>query len=80
MPTKAISWTQQPVLQTDIQSLHVDRQNGGTSYRVTIVYEVRDETAAIRFTKTIATTVASWPAAAASTTTILAAINAAEGT
>lgn len=80
MPTKSVSWTQQPVLQTDLQSFHLDRLNGGTSYRATVVYEVRDQNGAVQYTRTLTTVLASWPASAASTTAILAAVNTQEGT
>jgi hypothetical protein len=75
MPTKSVSWTQQPVLATDLQSIHFDRTASG--YNATVVYEVRDQTNAVRFTATSTQAIASYPA---SLTAILAAINAIQGT
>ena len=75
MPTKSVSWTQQPILATDLQSIHYDRTASG--YSATVVYEVRDQLGAIRFVKSLSQAVASYPS---TLTAILAAINTAEGT
>ena len=49
MPTKSVpGYTQQPVLGSDFIQLTFQRQNGQLNYSA--VYEVRDETGAIRFT------------------------------
>lgn len=77
MPTKSVSWTQQPVVAADLQSVHFDRVSGGTSFTATGVYEVRDQTNAIRYVKSLSAAVSSWPA---NLNAILAAINTAEGT
>jgi hypothetical protein len=74
MPTKNVSYVQQPVLATDLVNLHFDRN--GTGYNASITYEVRDASA-VRFTKTVSQAVAAWPT---SLVAILAAINTAEGT
>lgn len=76
MPTKPVSWTQQPVVVGDLQYIHFDRAPGGT-YVAEARYEVRDELGAIRFVKSIAQSVASWPS---NLNAILTAINNAEGT
>jgi hypothetical protein len=77
MPTKPVSWTQQPVVLADIIYLHFDRGASAGSFVAEARYEVRDETSAVRFVKSISQPVAAWPA---NLSAILTAINTAEGT
>ena len=76
MPTKAVSWTQQPVVLGDLIYLHFDRGAAG-AFTATAQYEVRDEGGAIRFVKSLTAAVGAWPA---NLNAILSAINTAEGT
>lgn len=77
MPTKPVSWTQQPVVVGDLQSVHFDRGGTAGTFIASARYEVRDQDGAVRFTKTLEQAVSAWPA---SLNAILTAINNAEGT
>lgn len=77
MPTKVIpAYTQQPVAQTDIQSLHFDRASGGFS--LSVVYEVRDQLNAVQKVGVYRAVLASLAAFSGAGT--LSSINTQEGT
>lgn len=79
MPNKVVAaWTQVPIVAANLLSIHYDRLNvGGTSNNMTVVYEVKDDTGAVRAVRSLTQQVASYPITAAA---IVAAINTAEGT
>lgn len=80
MANKVVSYTQVPVAQKDLAIIHVERLDPeGTLFNAAVTYEVRDDQGnllAVRQKTQQGTGVL----AAAAITSLLAAINAAEGT
>lgn len=79
MPNKTVSgYTQVPVVAANLQSIHYDRLNAaGSANNLTVSYEVKDDTGAVRAVRTLTQQVASYPITAAA---VVAAINTQEGT
>lgn len=76
MPSKAISWTQQPVAATELVDVNIHRV--ATGIRVTAQYEVKDQLAAVQRVGTLTYQVASY--AAFTGPDMLSRINSQEGT
>lgn len=76
MPTKAVSYTQQPVIASDVIDVNLHAVAAGI--RVTAIYNVRDQLGNVPARNTIVYTVANF--AAFTGTDLLARINTQEGT
>jgi len=79
LPNKTISgWTQVPVVAANLQVLHYERLNPtGSACNLTVTYEVKDDTGAVRLVKSYSQQVGAYPVAVA---TIVSSINTVEGT
>lgn len=79
MPNKSISgWTQVPIVAANLISIHYDRLNStGSQCNLIVVYEVKDDTGAVRLQKTYSQQVGAYPIAVA---TIVSSLNTVEGT
>lgn len=79
MPNKTVpGFTQVPIVAANLLQIQYDRLNPtGTANNLTATYEVKDDTGAVRATRSLTQQVASYPITAAA---IVASINAAEGT